>query len=110
MAGIRALEQALVIQSNQINGYDLHMVVIKADSEYLVKGMTEWVFKWEKNGYRTSRGTPVANATFFKKLDNLVNELNKLNVEVRFWHVPREYNKQADMLANMALENDWDEE
>jgi ribonuclease HI len=109
-AGIRGLEQALVIQSNGINGSDLQQVVIKADSEYLVKGMTEWVFKWKKNGYRTSRGTPVTNAPLFKRLEELVIKLNGLNVEVLFWQVPRDRNKQADTWANMALHNDWDEE
>lgn len=43
---IHGLQQALLIQNNRINGGDLYQVVIKADSEYLVKGMTEWVFKW----------------------------------------------------------------
>lgn len=49
------------------------------------------------NDYRTSRGTPVVNASLFRKLQELVAELNGLNVEVLFWHVPRERNKQADM-------------
>jgi ribonuclease HI len=108
-AGIRGLEQALVIRSNGIEGGELHQVVIKADSEYLVKGMTEWVFKWEENGYRTTRGTPVTNAPLFRKLEELIVKLNKFNVEVLFWHVPRDRNKQADMWANMALQNGWDE-
>jgi ribonuclease HI len=108
-AGIRGLEQALVIKSNGVGDGDLKQVVIKADSEYLVKAMTEWVFKWERNGYRNSRGTPVTNTPHFKRLEELVVELNKLDVEVLFWHVPRDYNKQADMWANNALHNDWDE-
>lgn len=109
-AGIRGLEKALVIQSNGISDGDLQQVVIKADSEYLVKGMTEWIFKWKKNGYRTSRGTLVTNAPLFKRLEELVVKLNELNVEVLFWHVSRDRNKQADMWASMALQNDWDEE
>jgi ribonuclease HI len=108
-AGIRGLEQALVIQSKGIDGVDLHQVVIKADSEYLVKGMTEWAFKWKKNGYRTSRGMPVTNAPLFKKLEELIVRLNELNVKVLFWHVPRGCNKQADMWANAALRNGWTE-
>lgn len=109
-AGIRGLEQALAIQSQGIQGETLHQVIVKADSEYLVKGITDWVFKWEHNRYRTSRGTPVLNASLFRRLQGLVQELNALNVEVLFWHVPRERNKQADMWANMALRNGWVEE
>lgn len=78
-------------------------MVIKADSEYLVKGTTEWIFKWGTNGYRTSKGTPVTNSALFQKLQALVSKLNGLNVEVLFWHVQREFNKEADELANKAL-------
>jgi ribonuclease HI len=102
-AGICGLEKAHLIQKNGVGGSKLNQVIIKADSEYLVKGMTEWMFKWEKNGYRTSRDTPVTNASLFKRLEQLVTELNKLNVEVLFWHVPRERNQEADTWANMAL-------
>jgi ribonuclease HI len=52
-----------------------------ADSEYLVKGMTSWVFKWKSNGYRTSRGTSVSNASLSENFKILL-ELNALNVEV----------------------------
>ncbi|PCD20109.1 hypothetical protein AU210_016765, partial [Fusarium oxysporum f. sp. radicis-cucumerinum] len=48
---IVALEQALeILRTKALGEEPLHKVVIKADSEYLVKGMTEWVFKWETTG------------------------------------------------------------
>lgn len=59
-AGMRGLEQGLAIKSQGVEDKNLRKVVIKADSEYLVKGMTEWVFRWEMNGYQTSRGVTVA--------------------------------------------------
>lgn len=79
------------------------MVVIKSDSEYLAKGMTERVFKWQNNGYQTCKGTPVKNWELFKKLDGLIRNLNELDVEVLFWHVPRSRNTEADELASRAL-------
>ncbi|RKK65700.1 hypothetical protein BFJ69_g16056 [Fusarium oxysporum] len=103
-AGIIALEQARDILRTRALGEDpLHTVVIKADSEYLVKGMTDWIFKWEANGYRNAKRDPVKNSTLFKKLQGLVNDLNISNVEVLFWHVPRGMNKEADKLANQAF-------
>jgi ribonuclease HI len=103
-AGIIALEQAIKILQTKALGEDpLHTVVIKADSEYLVKGMTEWVFKWEVNGYKNAKRDPVKNSALFKKLHGLVEALNTSNVEVLFWHVPREMNKEADKLANKAF-------
>jgi ribonuclease HI len=50
----------------------LHAIVIKADSDYLVKGMTEWVFKWETNGYKTAKRKLVENAKLFQELRALV--------------------------------------
>ena len=82
----------------------LRRVVIQADSEYLVKGMTDWIYKWRQNGYRNCRGLPVTNAYMFKKLDDVIDDLNDMDVEVQFWHVPREQNKIADHLANAALD------
>lgn len=102
-AGILALEQMLKILNRESWNQPIGQIVIKADSEYLVKGMTEWVFKWELNDYRTSKNTAVANAALFKKLLRLVERLNELGVEVLFWHVPRAYNRKADSLANQAF-------
>ena len=69
----------------------------------MVKGMTEWVFKWRTNGYRNAKGTPVINADLFRRVDQKVMGLNDLGVEVLFWHVPRSRNKEADALANAGF-------
>jgi ribonuclease HI len=104
-AGILALELARNIPRTKAlgDGGPLHTVVIKADSEYLVKGMTEWVFKWETNGYKSANRKPVKNSKLFQELHALVKDLNTSNVEVLFWQVPREMNKEADRLANEAF-------
>lgn len=104
-AGILGLEQAMEIQRQGLGEEKLYQVLIKSDSQYLVNGMTKWVFKWETNGYQTSKGTPVVNSALFKQLGKLIDQLNKLGIEVLFWHVPRRYNEQADELANMALQS-----
>lgn len=44
-------------------------VVIKSDSEYLVKSMTEDVFKWKQNGYIDADGAPVACGMLFESID-----------------------------------------
>ncbi|EMC99351.1 hypothetical protein BAUCODRAFT_45711, partial [Baudoinia panamericana UAMH 10762] len=82
----------------------LRRVVIKADSEYLVKGMTVWIEKWRANGFINARGLPVVNEDLFRELDDLVQQLNDRSVEVQFWQVPRAQNEPADCLANAALD------
>lgn len=102
-AGVLGLEKALEIKMNRLSDHLLQHVVIKSDSEYLVRGMTDWVFKWEKNGYRSAKRTLVVNSALFQKLQKLVSDLNSIGVEVLFWHVRREFNKEADKLANESL-------
>ena len=61
------------------------------------------MFKWKENDYRTARASLVTNR-LFEKLDRQVAELNDMGVEMLFWHVSRERNREADKLANMALD------
>ncbi|KAI0125142.1 ribonuclease H-like domain-containing protein [Xylariales sp. AK1849] len=84
-------------------GYQLDKVVVKADSEYVIKGMTQWIFKWMGNGWTNARGRPLVNRDLFQKLVQQVRTLRGLGVYVQFWHVPREDNKEADDLANREL-------
>lgn len=79
-------------------------IVIKSDSVYLVNSMVEWVEKWRDNDYKTYRGTPVVNRHLLRCLDEWVFCLENMGVDVRFWHVLRPQNKQADKLANAALD------
>ena len=85
-------------------GVPLPIVIIKADSEYVVKGMTDWVFKWKQNGYRNAKGKPVTNAALFQEIDEMVQQLNEVGIVVLFWHVPREQNIEADALVNAAFD------
>ncbi|MCJ1289241.1 hypothetical protein MMC34_000773 [Xylographa carneopallida] len=106
-ACLAALEMIIEIKDG---GWDtdeldhpISLVVIKADSDYVVKGMTEWILTWRSNGYRTYNGRPVKNAKYFRRVDHAVDHLESLGVNVRFWHVPRNRDKEADRLANEAF-------
>lgn len=77
--------------------------VIATDSEYVVKGMTEWLPSWKNNNLRTNRNTKPANLDLFVKLDAEVTTQETIcPVKVGFWHVPREHNAIADALAKEA--------
>lgn len=103
MACIIALKRVFEIQRECFEG-SLRKVVIKTDSSYLVRGMTDWIFKWKQNGFTNLRGGTVMNTALFKELEQFVLLLKAENVEILFWHVPRAYNQQADQLANNALD------
>lgn len=106
IAAAEGLATALNINhqgGHDLPGEHLSLVVIKSDSQYLVKGMTEWIFNWERNGFRTVNGTPVVNGHHFQHCQELVRHLNDEGIVVLFWHVPREFNREADAYANMCL-------
>lgn len=46
-------------------------VTLYTDSEYLKKGITEWVKGWKKKGWKTSQGKPVLNQDLWESLDIL---------------------------------------
>ena len=46
-------------------------VTIYTDSEYVRKGMTEWITGWKKRGWKTADGKPVKNAELWQRLDAL---------------------------------------
>lgn len=100
-ACLRALQETLDLKTNSFQ--DLEGVVIKTDSEYIVRHMTECITKWRQNGFHNSKGAYVANADLFNEIDILISQLNVQGVEVLFWKVGRVENAEADALAGAAI-------
>ena len=49
-------------------------VLLVSDSQYVIKGITEWRRGWERRGWRNSQGDPVANASLWRALFALADE------------------------------------
>ncbi|KAL1683416.1 ribonuclease H-like domain-containing protein [Schizophyllum commune] len=74
--------------------------IIVSDSEYVVRGMTEWLPQWKRNGFRTALGATPANLDLFLLLDREIEQLEAgNNFKFGFWHIPRHLNYEADRLA-----------
>lgn len=108
-ACLRALRNATSIMDERlklsrmgISVMPLRTFIIKTDSEYLVRGITEWLPKWKKAGWKTCKGVTVANANLFKLVEAGITVLERI-VEVKLWLVPKENNKEAEFLAKAAL-------
>jgi len=43
-------------------------IVFHTDSQYVQKGITQWISSWEKNGWRTAAKKPVKNQDLWKEL------------------------------------------
>ena len=77
-------------------------VELVSDSQYVLKGLTEWRAGWERKGWRNSKGEPVANLGLWKKLFALA-DARRVTVRWVKGHNGDRCNEKADALANKAL-------
>lgn len=102
-AEIQAAVTALKILKKELDTvFSMHKIVIGTDSEYVVKAMSEYVFKWKKNNWHTTKGKEVTDRDLLEVLDVLIEGMVEDGLEVFFWLVPREDNRDADSLAKAA--------
>ncbi len=80
---------------------DQHVELV-SDSQYVLKGLSEWRSGWERRGFRNAKGEPVANLALWKKLFAEA-DLRKVATRWVRGHNGDPYNERADALANQAL-------
>lgn len=79
--------------------------VIVSDSQYLVNGITGYIYGWMRNGWITTMGGPVKNRDMWEYLHFLLDDLlDERGINVMFWKCDRSENEEADALAGMAVE------
>ena len=80
-------------------------VTLYVDSQYVLKGMTEWIAGWKSKGWKTASKQPVKNVDLWQRLDALVSGAGH---EIEWvWvrgHNGDPGNERADMLANRGVE------
>ena len=76
--------------------------VVYTDSQYVQKGITEWIIKWKRNAWRTSDKKPVKNQDLWMELDALSGELSPGWEWVR-GHSGIIYNERCDQLTQEAI-------
>jgi ribonuclease HI len=93
MAAIRALETLT-------RGCRVHLTT---DSQYVMKGITEWLPNWRRRGWKTADKKPVKNADLWQRLDAACRPHQ---VEWRWvrGHTGHPENERADALANRAID------
>ena len=80
-------------------------VTLYLDSEYVRKGITEWIVGWKARGWRTAAKHAVKNVDLWQRLDALV-EASGHKIDWRWvrGHSGDAGNERADMLANRGVE------
>jgi len=79
-------------------------VRIITDSQYVVKGMTEWIQGWSKRNWLTSQKKPVLNQSLWKELLSLCQK-HKIEWQWVKGHNGHPYNERCDQLAREAIMN-----
>ncbi len=77
-------------------------VRLMTDSEYLKKGITEWLKNWKKRDWLTSNKTPVKNEDLWRRLDQVVSS-HEVTWEWVRGHNGHLENEFVDQLANSAI-------
>jgi ribonuclease HI len=76
-------------------------VVVVTDSEYVKKGITEWIHGWKRKGWMTSAKKPVLNQDLWKALDEQTNR-HTVRWEWTKGHASHADNNRCDELAQRA--------
>ncbi|HEY8268611.1 MAG TPA: ribonuclease HI [Xanthobacteraceae bacterium] len=79
------------------------LVDLYTDSQYVKSGITEWIAKWKKNGWRTADRKPVKNVDLWQRLDAAA-ALHEVSWHWLRGHTGLEENERADELARDGMQ------
>lgn len=77
---------------------------VYTDSEYVRRGITEWLLSWKQRGWRTADKKPVKNQDLWRRLDELV-AVHRLDWRWVKAHSGVPGNERVDRLANEAIDS-----
>lgn len=78
-------------------------VHLTTDSQYVMKGITEWMANWKKRGWKTAGRTPVKNVDLWQRLDKALAP-HEVTWEWVRGHTGHPENERADELANKGID------
>jgi ribonuclease HI len=78
-------------------------VVLHTDSQYVQKGISEWIHGWKKRGWKTAAKEPVKNEDLWKALD-AIQATHAVDWRWVRGHNGHPGNERADVLANRGVD------
>jgi ribonuclease HI len=76
---------------------------VHTDSQYVQKGISEWIHGWKRRGWKTSNKEPVKNEDLWRELDRLAAQHKIEWIWVK-GHAGHPENERADVLARRGVE------
>ena len=77
--------------------------ILFSDSQYVVRGLTEWLPNWIANHWHTSVGNPVLNREQWERLLKATQERPKLEIRWVKGHAQNKGNIRADQLELLGM-------
>lgn len=77
-------------------------VELHTDSQYVMKGISEWIHAWKRRGWRTADNKPVKNDDLWRRLDE-ARQRHDVHWRWVKGHAGHEHNERADALAGQGL-------
>jgi ribonuclease HI len=96
-AVVRALEECLA--------RDILDIQLFTDSNYVKNGITSWIKKWKRNGWRTASGEPVKNKHLWMRMDGLTEKMHHVEWTWVKAHNGNVLNELVDTLARNRAKN-----
>ncbi len=78
-------------------------VTLTTDSEYVRKGITEWLDNWKRRGWKTAGKKPVKNQDLWQRLEQAMQQ-HRVHWKWVKGHSGHPENERVDQLANRAIE------
>jgi len=79
-------------------------ICVYTDSQYVQKGISEWIHGWKRNSWRTSDKKPVKNQELWMELDALAADF-VINWEWVKGHAGNEHNERCDRMTREAIKS-----
>jgi ribonuclease HI len=80
------------------------LVEVYTDSQYVQKGISEWLRDWKRRGWKTADKKPVKNKELWEELDRLQAQ-HRVSWHWVRGHAGHPENERADQLANLGVES-----
>lgn len=88
----------------------MYTIGMYVDSQYVINGITKWVFGWQKNGWRNSQKEAVANRELWEPFIQIVVDLQKSGCKISWHYIPGHVgiagNDRADIIATMFADEE----
>lgn len=97
------MELMAVIEALRVLKRACH-IVVHTDSQYVKKGISEWIHDWKRRGWKTAAKKPVKNADLWQMLDEAQAQ-HEIDWRWVKGHAGHPENERADELANFGVDS-----